>query len=49
MLALAMAGLVLVIYAGPLYEFGHAAAVQLEQPGGYLSAVLQPAAGGMPE
>jgi len=49
MLALAIASLGLVIYAGPLYEFGHAAAVQLVQPGGYLSAVLQPAAGGMPE
>jgi len=49
MLALAIAGLSLVIYAGPLYEFGHAAAVQLVQPGGYLSAVLQPAAGGMPQ
>ena len=45
-MALALAGLGLVIYAGPLYEFGQAAAVQLVQPGGYLSAVLQPVAEG---
>jgi multicomponent K+:H+ antiporter subunit D len=47
-LALAIAGLGLVIYAGPLYEFGHAAAVQLVEPKGYLNAVLLPSTGGMP-
>ena len=46
-LALAFAGIVLVIYAGPLYEFGQAAAVQLSQSGGYLSAVLEPVARGV--
>ena len=46
-LLLASAGLGMVIYAGPLYEFGYAAAVQLVQPGVYLSAVLQPVTGGM--
>jgi formate hydrogenlyase subunit 3/multisubunit Na+/H+ antiporter MnhD subunit len=40
---LAIAGIAMVIFAGPVYEYGQAAAVQLMQPGEYLSAVLQAA------
>jgi multicomponent K+:H+ antiporter subunit D len=47
-LALALAGVGMVVYAAPLYEFGQAAAAQLVQPAGYLAAVLQSLAGGVP-
>ena len=40
------AGLGLVVFAGPLYEFGHAAAVQLVQPGGYLKRYFSLVPGG---
>ena len=46
-LLLMLAGIGLVIYAGPLYEFSQAAATQLVQPSGYLEAVLQPAGEGV--
>jgi multicomponent K+:H+ antiporter subunit D len=46
-LVLALVGIGLVVYAGPLYEFGQAAAIQLSQPGNYLAAVLQSTAGGV--
>ncbi len=45
-LALAIAGIGMVIYAGPVYEFAQATAGQLVQPGGYMAAVLQSAAAG---
>jgi len=45
--ALAIAGIAMVVYAGPVYEFAQATAAQLIQPGGYLAAVLQPATGGI--
>jgi multicomponent K+:H+ antiporter subunit D len=48
-LALAIAGVGMVVYADPLYEFGQAAAAQLVQPGAYLAAVLQSAAGVLPQ
>ncbi len=49
-LGLAIVGLALVIYAGPVYEFGQAAAAQSVQPGIYLSAILQAAPpGGLPQ
>jgi len=40
-LALAIAGVLMVIYAGPMYDFAQATAEQLVQPGSYLAAVLQ--------
>jgi len=45
-LALVIAGIAMVIYAGPAYEFAQATADQLAQPGGYLAAVLQSVAAG---
>ena len=45
-LALALIGIGLVVYAGPVYEFGQAAAEQLLQSEAYISAVLQAATGG---
>ncbi|MCB1802105.1 MAG: monovalent cation/H+ antiporter subunit D [Gammaproteobacteria bacterium] len=45
-LLLMLAGIALVIYAGPMYEFSHAAATQLVQPDSYLQAVLQAAGNG---
>ncbi|MFM1891428.1 MAG: hypothetical protein RLZ44_505 [Pseudomonadota bacterium] len=47
-LLLVLAGIAMVVYAGPLFEFGRAAAAQLVQPQGYLTAVLQSAAGVLP-
>jgi multicomponent K+:H+ antiporter subunit D len=47
-LALVIAGIGMVVYAGPLYEFGQSAAAQLLQPATYLAAVLQSADGGLP-
>jgi len=46
-LALALIGIGLVVYAGPVYEFGQAAAEQLLQSEAYISAVLQAATGGV--
>ncbi len=46
-LLLVFAGVALVVFAGPLYEFSQAAAMQLVQPAGYLEAVLQTGAGGV--
>ncbi len=46
-MALAAAGILMVIYAGPVYELAQATADQLVQPGAYLAAVLQPAAEGI--
>ncbi len=40
-LLLVFAGIALVVYAGPLYEFSQATAMQLVHPAGYLEAVLQ--------
>ena len=40
-LLLAVAGVALVVFAGPLYEFSQAAATQLVQPDAYLDAVLR--------
>ena len=36
------AGVAMVVFADPVYEFGRAAAEQLAWPGDYLAAVLQP-------
>lgn len=44
---LVLAGMALVVFAGPLYEFSQAAAMQLVQPAGYLEAVLQIAGQGV--
>jgi len=40
-LLLVLAGIALVVYAAPVYEFSRAAATQLVQPGAYMDAVLQ--------
>jgi len=40
-LVLVTAGIAMVVFAGPLYEFSQAAATQLAQPAAYLDAVLQ--------
>jgi len=45
-IGLAIVGIGLVVYAGPVYQFAQVTADQLVQPGGYLSAVLQAAAVG---
>jgi multicomponent K+:H+ antiporter subunit D len=45
-LVLVLLGIVLVVYAGPLYEFSRAAATQLMQPSAYVEAVLQTAEAG---
>ena len=45
-LVLVLLGIVLVVYAGPLYEFSRAAATQLVQPSAYVEAVLQTAEAG---
>ena len=45
-LVLALLGIALVVYAGPLYEFSRAAATQLVQPSDYVEAVLQAAEAG---
>ncbi len=39
--ALVAAGIALVVFAGPVYEFSEAAAIQLVQPDAYVDAVLQ--------
>jgi len=46
-LLLVLAGITMVVYAGPLYDFSRAAATQLVQPGAYLEAVLQAGSGVM--
>ncbi len=45
-LVLALLGIALVVYAGPMYEFSRAAATQLVQPSAYVEAVLQAAEAG---
>jgi multicomponent K+:H+ antiporter subunit D len=40
------AGIALVVFADPIYQFGQQAAAQVAQPAGYLQAVLQPGDGG---
>jgi len=40
-LVLVMAGIAMVVFAGPLYDFSQAAATQLAEPAAYLDAVLQ--------
>ena len=45
---LVFAGIGLVVYAGPVYEFAHGAATQLVQPWGYVAAVLQSSREGGP-
>ena len=45
-LVLILAGIGLVLYAGPLYEFSLGAAAQLAEPGGYRTAVLASATEG---
>ncbi|MCG6966650.1 MAG: monovalent cation/H+ antiporter subunit D [Chromatiaceae bacterium] len=47
-LALLLTGIAMVVYAGPLYEFSQAAAIQLLQPDDYLDAVLQAGSGALP-
>ena len=44
---LVLIGIAMVVYAGPVYEFSQAAAIQLMQPDAYLDAVLQTSAGVM--
>ncbi len=44
--AFALAGVVLVVYAGPVYDFTLGAARQLLEPANYIGAVLGPGAGG---
>lgn len=48
-LTLVAAGILMVVFAGPLYEFSEAAAAQLMQPSGYIDAVLQTYRGGQPQ
>jgi multicomponent K+:H+ antiporter subunit D len=45
---LVSAGIGLVVYAGPVYEFTKGAAAQLVEPGGYVAAVLQTGREGAP-
>ena len=43
---LLLAGIGLVLFADPVYQFGQQAAAQVAQPTDYLQAVLQPLGGG---
>jgi multicomponent K+:H+ antiporter subunit D len=43
---LLLAGIALVLFAEPVYQFGHQAAAQVAQPVDYLNAVLRPTGGG---